>query len=261
MQNFLSCSIFVSYGQLLLSEEQNRSFFMSFSETEVMTTTCFQTVINQNQQTIDFLKARDYYSAVVSSSSALQCLGISILSIQQQDKDILQAISSWFSPCQSAFDRCMLLTNIQEDDTHTYEEPRHPFIYSHGISLPPTATDYAIITPILIFNSALAHQLVAMQVREEKRKSQYFQIALYLYTVVYLSKNIERNPLFHFVVCNNALASINLQIGNKDWWISNVEYLMSIYMKLVEQGCTSRLRHLQGFIESIIVAKPSAAAA
>lgn len=209
-----------------------------------------QNVINQNQQTIAFLEAQDYYSAVVSSSSALQCLS-SIVSMQQDMLD--QPLST----ATNAFDQCMLLTRIQEKDDG-FHQP-HPFLYDHAIRLPPNVTNHAIITPVLIFNAALAHHLVAR--RDKARSQQYLQRAKQLYTLAYDAQDIEQNPLFQFVVYNNA-ALIDLQIGkNTDSWNSNLGYLMSTYMVLVDQGCTSQIRHIQGFLDNLFAAMPSAAAA
>ncbi|CAJ1965818.1 unnamed protein product [Cylindrotheca closterium] len=220
-----------------------------------------QTVIIQNQQTIAFLEAKDYCSALVSSSSALQCLDSVPPPTQQEQNDtgnrFCPARSSSFSS-ESSIDQCMLHIQIQEDD---YTCGTQTFMYSHAIPLPPDVTDHDIITSILIFNTALAHHLVALL--DNEWSPQYLHRAKQLYTLAYNSSQevIEHNPLFLFVVYNNTALLANLQIGDKDLRNSCVGYLVSIYMVMVDEGYTSRLRHLQGFLESLVASMPTTAAA
>ncbi|CAJ1970484.1 unnamed protein product [Cylindrotheca closterium] len=219
-----------------------------------------QTVINQNQQTIAFLEAKEYYSAIVSSSSALQCLR-SVPPMQHEEHEgnllLVPAAKSSVSPSSdNAIDHCMLFANIQGHDDIRGNQT---FMYSHAIPLPPNVTDHATITLLLIFNAALAHHLVAMQDKEDSPR--FLRRANQLYTLAYnSSEDIEQNPLFLFAVYNNT-ALVDLQIGDKDSWNPCVEHLVSIYMVMVDEGCTSRLRHLQGFLESLVSSTPTAAAA
>ncbi|CAJ1932199.1 unnamed protein product [Cylindrotheca closterium] len=222
-----------------------------------------QTVINQNQQTIAFLEAKDYYSALVSASSALHSLDSVPVPTQQEQHDegnrMLPHVRSSSSSPESSIDQCMLHFNIQEDDRTCGTQT---FMYSHAIPLPPNVTDYAIIASILIFNTALAHHLVALLLLDKERSPQYLHRAKQLYTLAYNSsqEDIEHNPLFLFVVYNNT-ALANLQIGDKDLRNSCVGYLVSIYVVMVDKGYISRLRHLQGFLESLVASMPTAAAA
>ncbi|CAJ1938803.1 unnamed protein product [Cylindrotheca closterium] len=215
-----------------------------------------QIVINQNQQTISFLEAKDYDSAIVSSSFALEWLGSIPPIMSQQDEEILHSGSSSSSSPESSFDQCMLLTSIPEGDD---QFGTLTFMYTRAILLPSNVTDHGIITPILIFNAALAHHLAAM--RKDERSPQYLDRAMQLYTLVYHSQDVMENPLFHFVVYNNA-ALIDLQIGgNQDTWKAYFRHLVHIYMILVDESCISELRHIQGFLGSLLTTKPAAAAA
>ncbi|CAJ1950896.1 unnamed protein product [Cylindrotheca closterium] len=217
--------------------------------------TSLQTVIHQNQQTIAFIEAKDYYSAIVSSSSALECLGSIPLILQRQEN------SSCSSPSEeeTALDQCMLHTTIQENDDICGTQT---FMYSHAIPLPHNVTDYAIITLVLIFNAALAHHLVAMQDKENSPR--FLFRAKQLYTLAYHSQDVEHNPLFLFVVYNNAALIDLQQIGDKDSWNACVGHLVSIYMVMMDEGYTSQVRHLHGFLESLLAtsmpARPPAAA-
>ncbi|CAJ1955912.1 unnamed protein product [Cylindrotheca closterium] len=216
-----------------------------------------QTVMHQNQQTIAFLNARNYYCAVASSSSALQCLG-SVPSMPQQVD--LHSSSSCSFLCESSFDQCMLLTSIPEGDDQC---AAHAFIYSRAIPLPYNVTDRAIVAPVLIFNAALAHHLAAIRTSSDstERSFECLLRAKQLYSLACRSQDIELNPLFHFAVYNNS-GLIDLELGkNKNLWKESVGNLVQIYMILVKGGCISRLRHIQGFLESLFAAMPAAAAA
>ncbi|CAJ1965646.1 unnamed protein product [Cylindrotheca closterium] len=216
-----------------------------------MTISSIQTVIDMNQQTIDHLEAQDYYRAVASASSALQHLGN--ITATQQDR-FLQASTS---PA-SSFDQCILLTRIAENDDTPHQDDSPPFIYSDAIPLAPTVTNYAIVAPVLMFNAALAHHLIAKQ--DKERSIQYLYRAKQLYTLAYNSQDIQQNPLFQFVLYNNT-ALIDLQIGNTESWNASIFYLLSIYMILVDQGRSSHLRHIRGFLRNLPVATPTAPAA
>ncbi|CAJ1965817.1 unnamed protein product [Cylindrotheca closterium] len=215
-----------------------------------------QTVIIQNQQTVAFLGAKDYCSAVVSSSSALESLGS--ISSTQQDNILLPArrrISS--SHEESSIDQCMLQTNIWEDDRAFVPDN---FMYTHPIPLPPNVAEHDMITSVLIFNAALAHHLMAGL--DNEWSPRFLHRAKQLYTLAYnSSKDIEQNPLFLFALYNNT-ALVNLvQTGDKDSWNPCVEHLVYIYMVMVDEGDTSRLHHLRGFLESLVASMPTAAAA
>ncbi|CAJ1939582.1 unnamed protein product [Cylindrotheca closterium] len=150
----------------------------------------------------------------------------------------------------------MLHNNMKENNDLC--EPR-PFFYNHAIQLPPGVTDHNIITPVLIFNTALAHHLMALLDKEWSPK--YLHRAKQLYALAHdSSQDIEQDPLFLFVLYNNA-ALVDLQIGDNDLWNACVGQLVSIYMVMVDEGYTSRLRHLQGFLESLLATMPTAAAA
>jgi hypothetical protein len=209
-----------------------------------------QTVLDLNQQTIAFLDAQDCHRAVASSSSALRCLGG--ITCTARDR-VLEASSS---PAR-AFDQCILLTSIDEENDDAMHGPL-PYIYSRAIPLAPTVTNYAIVAPVLMFNAALAHHMVARQ--DEEKGIHYLYRAKQLYTLAYHSQDIYLNPLFQFVLYNNT-ALIDFQIGNTESWNSSFRYLISIYMILMDQRRSSYLRHIQGFLQKLVTATPVAPAA
>ena len=165
---------------------------------------------------------------------------------------------------QDALDQCMLLLDYQEKVDH--EEDRTastPFVYDKGIPIPPSVMatmPSEKVSAILIFNSALAHQLYAQeqdrvtcQVHLQKSKRLY-QLALRVCT------GVEHNVLFQFVVMNN-VAVIESQIGNQAQSANYLEQLMSAYMLILDQGCESRMGYLRGFLRNLPVhCNPASAA-
>lgn len=118
-----------------------------------MTTT--NSIIRQNKSTLAYLEDEDYLHAIKSSMSAMAHLQTS--EYLQQGQHQPKTFSG------GTLDQCMLLyqPSVSEDEDHSDPRSEAPFIYSHGIQLPPTETDPTIITPIIIFNSALAYHLSA----------------------------------------------------------------------------------------------------
>lgn len=197
------------------------------------------------------MRAQDYYSAVVSASSALEYHGI----MQRE----LRASAS--EGRELTLDQCMLLTNTEEAINDDDTLPDHPhYIYKHGIPLADTVTDAETIAPILVFNAALAHHLLARR-SSDQRSIGYLQRAYRLYALAYDAPGIDGNPLFQFAVMNNA-AVIERQIeNNTESWDASMDYLMSLYMVLLDRGCTSFVRQMQGILVNAIPSSPGAHAA
>ena len=209
-----------------------------------------QTLLNQNQRTIDSMEARDYCGAVVSSSSALE---YHHGSIEAMRRERMQQTSS--RPALS-YDQCMLLADIDESNNEDNDGIRC-FIYDQAIPLPATVADPETISPILIFNAALAHHLFARHCNNET-SILYLQKAYALYSLAYEAPDMDENPLFQFAVINNA-AVIDLQLSNNtESWDANMEYLVCLYMVLMDRGCTSMLRRMQGILVNAVPSSPVA---
>ena len=216
-------------------------------------------VSTQNQWTINCLKAKDYHTAVVSSSSALEYQGI----IESTHQATVHPSTSSRSTPSPSFDQCILLAHT--DDTNDHHKNRHHndhnFIYDHGIPLPPTVTDPETITPILIFNAALVHQQLARHCINEELSIKYLRRAYQLYALAFDAQGLDENPMFQFAVINNA-AVINRQLDNNiESWSTTTDYLLSLYMALMDRACTSMTSRVSGFLANALPPSPVAYAA
>ena len=218
--------------------------------------TIMQTMIHQNNATVAFLRERNVASAVVSSTSAMN-----LIQQYHRTKPSARDIPTFTS--SDCLDRCMLLwdavssgqqMNGEDDDDDA------PFVYDLGIMIPlledegaDSATMEYFIASIAIFNSALAHQLLAQEHEQDKDLSQrYLFKAKQLYELALrgCSDVLQDNVLFQFVVLNN-IAVIELQTGNAALSSQYFEVLTSMLMVLVDRGCTTRLNHLRGFARNL----------
>lgn len=126
-------------------------FFVSFSG-EPRRAMNVTTIINQNNKTLAFLQDEEYHSAIASSMSALASLSRDY-KILSKDQAQPQSRSD-----PRSLDQCMLLNESLKEDP---DISTPTFIYTCGIPLPPTITDLEIVTPIVVFNCALAQHLAA----------------------------------------------------------------------------------------------------
>jgi hypothetical protein len=149
----------------------------------------------------------------------------------------------------------MLLSKLDACDTETSPAG---FIYRYGIMLQPTMTDTAVITAALIFNSALAHHLLALQLHQYESLHK----ARRLYVLASNAHDMEHNILFQFAVINNVLM-IDRQVAGHDANVSIdcLEHLISLFMIMVDQGCDMHLRHVDGFLMNLPSNAQTAAAA
>ena len=196
-----------------------------------MTISSILSAADENDRTLCFIHAKDYSNALASSLSALTNFRGKI--------DI-----AMMSPClqtTAALDQCMMLSPaFHTDDCAATDK----FIYNHGISIPQAVTDPAVIVPVLIFNSALAHHLAAKSVEELLNAER-------LYKYAYGSAHCAcGNSLFWFAVINN-VSVILRDIGNIKQSERNFQHLLKIFTIFVDQRSTERLRKVQGFLVNI----------
>lgn len=158
-------------------------------------------------------------------------------------------------------DQCMLLTNVNEDETNATCD-WNLFTYDNGISLQLiTMADPVTMVPVLIFNAALSCDLLARQAVGANSSHHHFEQAKQLYAMAHTASDIKKNPLFHFVVANNAAVMERRLDGDLETWNSNIQSLKSQFAVLVDQGCPRRLRQIGGFIMNIFPTILSAPAA
>ncbi|KAL3938164.1 MAG: hypothetical protein SGBAC_006871 [Bacillariaceae sp.] len=196
-----------------------------------------KSIIDLNAVTVELLHKQDYVTAIEAASEALR---LQQKTFQADRRAAVQAVDV----CDGLLDQCMLLSKT--DDTKT--SAADAFIYDHGIVLPPTIADKSLISAILIFNSALAHQLCA-----ETGAGPTIQLlhrANNLYKVVSEIPEMGTNILFQFAVMNN-LAVIEKEIGDKTTATSYFEVLMEVFMLMIDQDCSHQLSQVRGFLMNV----------
>ncbi|CAJ1936095.1 unnamed protein product [Cylindrotheca closterium] len=220
-------------------------------------------VIEQNNRTITCLKDQDFSSALESSSEALRLYHSALVHSSEEDECPPPSMTAHTD--SDYLDQCLLQSEVVDDETEA--KAHQPFIYRSAIPLPPSIiTDSAaMVAPILIFNIALAYHLRA---DDDDGTTPGHQISLKglhkarcLYEKAYEAHGIDQNVLFQFVILNN-IAIIDQRMGNYAMMQSCFEHLTSLFMLLVDQGCSVRLRHIVGFLSNLSsAAQPASAAA
>lgn len=214
-------------------------------------------IIDLNNQTVASLHQQDYPKAIEYSSSALWL-----------QRDIISAETTRYgsSPKEgtSLIDQYMLLSQPDHNKTN-HEMMQTAFTYDLGILL-PTKTDgnimdQAVATPILVFNLALAHHQLYGGKSQSSNRRMLIKTRR-LYELAHASINAEDNVLFHFAIVNN-IAVIDRMIGNTSVSNENLDYLMSLFMILVDRGNENSvlLRQLKGFPANLPTTEVAAPAA
>lgn len=142
----------------------------------------------------------------------------------------------------SRVDEYMLL--LDPDERHEIEEATS-FIYRTGIAIPAGETDPSVITPILVFNTALTHHMLAEQY--SACAHYHLQKAYELYELALRSQDTDTNLLFEFAILNN-LGMIHREIGAEPTANVYFGYLLSAWMMFLDQQSSLRMRHVRGFL-------------
>lgn len=196
-------------------------------------------VIELNNHAVAFMKQNQFQDAISAASCALKY------------HRALEMVHD--GPCASdeeygyhCIDQCMLQNDPNELPYNAFSME---FVYQHGISIPYDTKDTVHITPIIIFNSALSHQLLARQNQGTKSLS-LLKRAKRLYQLAHDAHDTEESVLFQFAVINNT-AVIHKTLG--DWATSKqcFDYLLSMLMMFVDRGCGMQLKHMHGFLANV----------
>ncbi|CAJ1966245.1 unnamed protein product [Cylindrotheca closterium] len=213
------------------------------------------TVMDQNNETVAFLRSREFSSALQSALTALN-----------SHRTSAAAAADWISdrsPSDENLDLCILQCEMLPENGSDVPNDRnhHAFVFAHGIAFLPTiATDLETISPILIFNVALAYHLLADSQNEDTFESrQTLRKARKLYELTYIQDATSHNVLFQFAIRNN-IAAIEQKIGRVTSVDECTEYLKSVH-RLIDRGCNLRIRQLESFLMSIPATAETAAAA
>ncbi|CAJ1964777.1 unnamed protein product [Cylindrotheca closterium] len=199
--------------------------------------------VYRNNIVVAYIKAKDFENAIEVASLALRCHRAFQVNILSQD-------SCKNDASDITLDHYMLQSDMCERSEK--QGARTMYTYESGIRLPPSVTDTAIIAPILIFNAALAFHLFAeRQYEAPSSRVRLLEKAKRMYELAFRAQQCtDENMLFEFAILNN-VAVIEHKIGDKAEANKYFEYLLSVLMMFVDQGCHLRLRHLQGFLLNI----------
>ncbi|CAJ1939309.1 unnamed protein product [Cylindrotheca closterium] len=208
----------------------------------------FQSIIDLNTRTVELIQQQNYAGAIEASSKALR---LQKSNLPELDNHLLSTTDNGAHP--GFLDRCMLLTET-DDNAATAADT---FIYGTAICLPPTVTDNSLVSAILIFNSALAYQLYA---DTQASPVELLLRAKRLYGLAAQLRGVDRNILFQFAVINNS-AVIERKIGDKNTATSYFEYLMEIFLVLIDRGCSKQLSQIRGFLNNVPKHNDNSAAA
>ena len=152
--------------------------------------------IVHNNIAVAHLKARHVSYAAQWCTSALE-------EHRRTADDCMKTKNSFSSSSETSadnpIDQCML--SIDPADEQVLTEPANAFIYRSGITIPIAETDPAIITPIIIFNTALTHHLLAEH--DDVNSLKYLQKAKEMYELAFKALDTDTNLLFEFVILNN----------------------------------------------------------
>ncbi|CAJ1950966.1 unnamed protein product [Cylindrotheca closterium] len=210
----------------------------------------FKTLIEQNNATVTFLQRNDFSRALESSILALSC-----------NRTLLAQGGTANDQSSGCLDECMLVLYTAEHQSAAATS-NHTFIYDQAIIIRTTeeGIDSTILTAILVFNAALAHHVLGEQNDCHRSRMRLLMRAKQLYELAYESCDLEHNLLFQFALINN-IAVIEREIGNVSTANQCFEYLMSLLIFFVDQGCDMRLRHVEGFVANIPLTMKNAPAA
>ena len=195
--------------------------------------------IEQNNATVAFLQAQDLSRALNSSITAL-------MESKRMHTHQISSSTTISSIATAHLDGCMLLSPINDETVDS--DSSGAFVYEHGIVIPSKMMDQKVITPIVLFNAALTHHLVA----NESHCPRMLQRAKALYELAYDTYDMDHNILFQFAVINN-IAVIERDMGRVMVSEECFEYLESLVMIfLADEKYSVHRRHVRGFHANII---------
>ena len=183
-----------------------------------------QSVFGKNQQTIEFLRTHDFFRAVESALDALESCHHYLFSHHGQEN------TSGYED-NTTLDQKM----FTGEALSSADIAPSTFVYSEGIPIPVQAErDYALTATILVFNAALAHHLLAINLQNEA-SSDLLRKAKKLYSMAHDSQDGDCNFLFRLAVVNN-VGMIDQALGNIESAKTCFEYNLSMLMFLLDQG-------------------------
>lgn len=190
--------------------------------------------IEISNQAVSLLACGQVYEALQLSSHAMdlfQQLGIA-------DQGAEPARDSETGP----IDQCMLLQG-----NPFLDDAQDVFVYRRGVWLPSMVENPSfVVTPVLIFNSALAHLALAIAIDEPALRLRLLDKALRLYRLAYNGEGKGNNTSFRFAILNN-MGVIYRMLGEEAQAKECFDCLVSTMMVLTQLGASEHLGHLHNF--------------
>ncbi|CAJ1968229.1 unnamed protein product [Cylindrotheca closterium] len=206
-------------------------------------------VIELNNCAVALMKQEHYRDAIVATSFALK---------HYRELEMAQTLYATTNSCNDSdsIDQCMMQTDASESQNGS---TAGEYIYEHGILIPSDAHETVNIAAILIFNSALSHQLLARKHPGAVPQNILLK-AQRLYELAYDLQDSEENVLFKFAVINNT-AIIHKAVGNQAMLEECLDFLVSLMMLFVDRGYSVQLKHVLNFLANLDANAPIAPAA
>jgi tetratricopeptide (TPR) repeat protein len=218
--------------------------------------TSYQQAIAENNSAVTLFESGNYRLAIVSFSNALQIF-----------KTIMDRppVEHHEQSLKTTLDQCMARRrNIHGIGSEVDESSEH-FMYRQAIHVPVeidcSFRASALISTMIIFNLALAHQLLAAT---HDKKEQLLSKAAKLYEYGFnlqRAEDFESNVLFTLATVNN-LGLIHQQLNASDQAKNCFEHLLSSMMYLIDCG-EGHGFEFDGFLRNVsaMISQPSSAAA
>jgi tetratricopeptide (TPR) repeat protein len=211
-----------------------------------------QNAIQQNNTATSLIAAGEYNTAIQELSFALQ---VYKQVITEPDNEITQ-------PVKTSLDQCMVQSLVASDcpkachHANDNKEDQH-YMYRQAIRIPlkdieSTYQASAMVSSMIIFNSALAHHLSALASSMHQWKKFHQAATLYqLADTLQRDAQLENNVLFTMAAVNN-LGMIYHQLKNNERSAKCFRQLLSTVMLLVDCGeaevCCGEL---DGFLRNV----------
>jgi tetratricopeptide (TPR) repeat protein len=216
-------------------------------------TTAKQIAIQQNNSAMSLIAAGDYDAAISTLSSALTTC-----------KLVMGEADEHHQPVKISLDQCMTQSPAAQAKTSNEDENDH-YMYRQAIQIPLTIeSNYqasTMVSVMIIFNLALAHQLSA--VGSDKKQSKLRKAAK-LYELSFnlqRDENFENNVVFTMATVNN-MGLIYHKLNDGETANKCFEHLLSTLMFLIDCG-DGGVCELDGFLRNVsnVISEPCSAAA
>lgn len=205
----------------------------------------FQRAIQLNNHAVYCLEHRRLNDAIVWSCAALEMF-------QQYERSTRQVQVSQHRENIDSIDQ--LILNRRPGKRSYCDDPTNHFVYMHGIAMPTASTDPTSvkITPVLIFNCALSHQILASHCSDETTAHKYLCRAQRLYQLAFDQGDDVEDMIFKFATLNN-IGVIHRCLGNYKESKHCFGRLVSLMMSYVDVGVESKcLEEIQGFWTNVL---------